>query len=60
MVHEEKLVETSQKRKSNKTWIAWTLFGAFIVGSIGAMFAADYLYAPELNNPSTLPDAVGK
>jgi len=57
---DEKLVAAKQKRKFNKEWIWWTLVGAFIVGSMGVMFAADYFYAPELNNPSTLPEAAGK
>lgn len=52
--------EKKHKRKSNKDWIWWTLFGAFIVGSMGAMFAADYFYAPGSNNPASLPEAVGK
>lgn len=60
MAQEEKLTEEKQKRKLNKEWIWWALVGIFIVSAIGAMFAADYFYAPGLNNPSTLPEAVDK
>jgi len=60
LAQEEKLTVEKQKRKLNKEWIWWTLVGAFIVGSIGAMFAADYFYAPGVNNPSTPTEAVGK
>jgi hypothetical protein len=59
LAQEEKLT-VEKKQKLNKEWIWWTLVGAFIVGTIGAMFAADYFYAPGVNNPSTLAEAVGK
>jgi hypothetical protein len=32
----------------------------FVIGSIAVMVVADYLFAPDLINPATLPDAVGK
>lgn len=60
MTQKEKLVAAPQKRKSNKEWIAWTLFGVFIVGAIGLMLVGDYYYAPEPKNPAELQDAVGK
>ena len=60
MAQDDKSVEEEPKRKSTKEWIWWTLFGAFILASVGTMFAADYFYAPGSNDPSTLPEAVGK
>jgi len=52
--------EENPKDKSNKALIMWILVCTFIVCSIGLMFAVDYYYAPELLNPSTLPEAVSK
>ena len=60
MAHEEKVTGGKQQPKLDKECIWWRLVGAFIVGSIGAMFAADYFYAPGVNNPSTPAEAVGK
>ena len=53
-------IVTRGESDSNKHWILWTLLVIFVVGSIAVMMAADYLFAPDLINPATLPDAVGK
>jgi hypothetical protein len=60
LIQKEKFAEPEPNRKSNKHWILWILLGIFVVGSIGVMVMADYLFAPELINPASLPDAVGK
>jgi hypothetical protein len=60
VAQEDKLVKSSQKRKSGKDWILWTLVGVFVVAAIVVMLAVDYFYSPSLINPATLPDAVGK
>ena len=60
MKQDQKSAAPQAAPKSNKEWLWWTLLGVFVVGSIGAMLAVDMLYAPELNNPATLPEAVGK
>jgi hypothetical protein len=57
---EEKRTQPESHRDTKKHWILWTLLVIFVVGSIAVMMAADYLFAPDLINPATLPDAVGK
>ena len=60
LAHGKKLAEVKQEKKPNKEWILWTLAVAFIVGTIAFLLVIDAIYAPGLNNPATLPEAVGK
>jgi hypothetical protein len=52
--------QNNNQNKAESHVLLWSLVTALIVFLIGAMWAADYLYAPEMINPATLPDAVGK
>ncbi|MFZ2388603.1 MAG: hypothetical protein WAW69_12470 [Polaromonas sp.] len=58
MAQEKKLVKSDQKRKSGKAWIGWTLFCAFIVGSIVFMLIIDSIYAPSAKHTATQADAI--
>jgi hypothetical protein len=60
LAQEQKSEKSEPQRDSNKHWILWTLLAIFVVGAIAVMMAADYLFAPALINPATLPEAVGK
>lgn len=60
MVQEKKSVEVTQKPKTNKDWILWTIFAAFIVGSIAFMFIIDLIYAPSSKHSVTQPEAIGE
>jgi hypothetical protein len=57
LTQEEKRADPETHSDTNKHW---TLLVIFVVGSIAVMMAADCLFAPDLINPATLPDAVGK
>jgi hypothetical protein len=41
-------------------WVLWTAVSTFVVMAISGMWAIDYFYSPEMNNPSYLSEAVGK
>ena len=60
MAQEKKLVEAEQKRKPNKEWIGWTLFCAFIVGSIVFMLVIDAIYAPSAKHTAAQPEAISE
>lgn len=55
---EEKQEDPPKKGHSMGERIMWILAAIFIVGSIAAMFAGDYYYAPGNDNPHVVKDAV--
>lgn len=40
--------------------LLWSAITIFIILAIAGMWAIDFYYAPEMINPDTVPDAVGK
>ena len=60
MAQKEKSDGPDQESKPRKDRILWILAVVFIVLAIAAMWAIDYYNAPELIDPNTLPEAVGK
>ena len=52
--------ETKTGDKEESHALLWGLAIAFIVIAIGAMWAVDYYFSPEMLNPSVATDAVGK